>query len=56
MHVGPVPGPKNQIIRVQDAMGKPWPAGPMSVSEIVPKSIVAQPEITSTIEAAEKVA
>lgn len=49
---GHVPGPKNQIVRVQDAMGKPWPAGPMSVSEIVPKSIVAQPEIAATIEAA----
>jgi large subunit ribosomal protein L3 len=28
---GSVPGPKNQILRVQDALGKPWPAGPMSV-------------------------
>lgn len=33
-------------------MGKPWPQGPMSVAEIVPKSIVAQPEIKATIEAA----
>lgn len=30
---GCVPGPKNQIIRVQDALGKPWPAGPMSLIE-----------------------
>jgi large subunit ribosomal protein L3 len=29
---GSVPGPKNQILRVQDALGKPWPTGPMSVA------------------------
>ncbi|KAF2662214.1 50S ribosomal protein-like protein L3 [Lophiostoma macrostomum CBS 122681] len=36
---GCVPGPKNQLIRVQDALGKPWPKGPMTVEEIVPATI-----------------
>ncbi|KAJ4357882.1 uncharacterized protein N0V89_002459 [Didymosphaeria variabile] len=36
---GCVPGPKNQIIKVQDAIGKPWPAGPMKLDEIIPASI-----------------
>lgn len=31
--IGCVPGPKNQIIRIQDAMGKPWPAGPMKLAD-----------------------
>jgi large subunit ribosomal protein L3 len=30
---GCVPGPKNQVIRIQDALGKPWPEGPMSVEK-----------------------
>jgi large subunit ribosomal protein L3 len=35
LHVvsGCVPGPKNQVIRIQDALGKPWPEGPMSVEK-----------------------
>ncbi|KAJ4365005.1 hypothetical protein N0V83_008621 [Neocucurbitaria cava] len=33
---GCVPGPKNQIIRVTDALGKPWPQGPMTTAEIAP--------------------
>jgi large subunit ribosomal protein L3 len=32
---GCVPGPKNQVIKVQDALGKPWPKGPMRVEEVV---------------------
>lgn len=32
---GCVPGPKNQVIRLQDALGKPWPKGPMKVEELV---------------------
>ncbi|ORY10883.1 mitochondrial 54S ribosomal protein YmL9 [Clohesyomyces aquaticus] len=31
---GCVPGPKNQILRIQDARKKPWPEGPMTVAEI----------------------
>ncbi|KAL5115032.1 hypothetical protein ACEQ8H_007073 [Pleosporales sp. CAS-2024a] len=30
---GCVPGPKNQLIKVQDALGKPWPKGPMKVAD-----------------------
>ncbi|KAF1955623.1 mitochondrial 54S ribosomal protein YmL9 [Byssothecium circinans] len=47
---GCVPGPKNQIIRVQDALGKPWPKAPMKVDDIVPASIapaVAQQDATA---------
>jgi large subunit ribosomal protein L3 len=33
---GAVPGPKNQVIKLQDALGKPWPKGPMSVAELQP--------------------
>ncbi|KAF1940186.1 50S ribosomal protein-like protein L3 [Clathrospora elynae] len=38
---GCVPGPKNQIIRIQDALGKPWPKGPMTVAELAPVEILA---------------
>ena len=38
---GCVPGPKNQIIKLQDALGKPWPKGPMSVEEVVPVDVLA---------------
>ena len=31
---GSVPGPKNQIIKVQDALGRPWPKGPMNLAEL----------------------
>ncbi|KAF2833769.1 mitochondrial 54S ribosomal protein YmL9 [Ophiobolus disseminans] len=36
---GCVPGPKNQVIKLQDALGKPWPKGPMSVEEGVPVEV-----------------
>jgi large subunit ribosomal protein L3 len=32
---GAVPGPKNQPVKLQDALGKPWPKGPMANAEIV---------------------
>lgn len=32
---GCVPGPKGQVIRVSDALGKKWPEGPMSVEQPV---------------------
>ncbi|USP76815.1 50s ribosomal protein l3 [Curvularia clavata] len=38
---GCVPGPKNQIIRVQDAIGKPWPEGPMSIADLVTPDVTA---------------
>lgn len=38
---GCVPGPKNQVIRVSDAKGKPWPKGPMTVAELLPEAILA---------------
>ena len=37
---GCVPGPKNQVIKVQDALGKPWPKGPMSVEEAAPVEVL----------------
>jgi large subunit ribosomal protein L3 len=37
---GCVPGPKNQVIRVQDALGKPWPKGPMRMEELVPAEVL----------------
>ncbi|KAJ4349027.1 hypothetical protein N0V95_004964 [Ascochyta clinopodiicola] len=40
---GCVPGPKNQILKVQDALGKPWPKGPMSNAELAPIVEVAEP-------------
>lgn len=39
--LGCVPGPKNQIIRVQDAISKPWPAGPYKNADIIPASEVS---------------
>jgi large subunit ribosomal protein L3 len=42
LYAGAVPGPKNQIIRVQDARGKPWPAGPMSTAELKPAEVLAE--------------
>ncbi|KAF1834954.1 mitochondrial 54S ribosomal protein YmL9 [Decorospora gaudefroyi] len=41
---GCVPGPKNQIIRVQDARGKPWPEGPMSTAQLAPAEILVNPD------------
>lgn len=38
---GAVPGPKNQIIRVSDARDKPWPAGPMSTTDLSPSEVLA---------------
>jgi len=40
-NIGCVPGPKGQIIRVQDALNKPWPKGPMKLEEIIPTSVTA---------------
>ncbi|KAF2441696.1 50S ribosomal protein-like protein L3 [Karstenula rhodostoma CBS 690.94] len=45
---GCVPGPKNQIIKVQDAMGKPWPAGPMKLADIAPAATEAVAEAAAT--------
>lgn len=39
---GCVPGPKNQILKVQDALGKPWPKGPMSNAELAPIAEAAE--------------
>lgn len=47
---GCVPGPKNQILRVQDAFGKPWPKGPMNVEKEVADE-VAPVESSSTAQA-----
>jgi large subunit ribosomal protein L3 len=47
---GCVPGPKNQIIRVQDARGKPWPAGPMSVAELKPAEVLAKAGVSDATE------
>ncbi|KAF2864596.1 50S ribosomal protein-like protein L3 [Massariosphaeria phaeospora] len=47
---GCVPGPKNQIIRVQDARAKPWPKGPMALADISPVSVsipVEQPVVAT---------
>jgi large subunit ribosomal protein L3 len=40
---GCVPGPKNQVIKVSDALGKPWPEGPMSVKELQPAEVLETP-------------
>ncbi|KAK7181528.1 hypothetical protein DPSP01_008924 [Paraphaeosphaeria sporulosa] len=45
---GCVPGPKNQIIKVQDAMGKPWPAGPMKLADISPAVAAETAEAATT--------
>jgi large subunit ribosomal protein L3 len=50
-HAGCVPGPKNQIIRVQDARGKPWPAGPMSTAELKPTEVLAEAGVPDATEA-----
>lgn len=39
VRVGCVPGPRGRIISVQDAIAKPWPKGPMSLSEVVKGSL-----------------
>lgn len=31
---GCVPGPKDSVIKIRDAVRKPWPAGPMTLAEI----------------------
>jgi large subunit ribosomal protein L3 len=38
---GSVPGPKNQVVKVQDALGKPWPKGPMSLAELQPAEVLS---------------
>lgn len=40
---GCVPGPKNQLIKVQDALGKPWPEGPMTVETLQPVEVLETP-------------
>ncbi|KAF2997306.1 54S ribosomal protein L9, mitochondrial [Curvularia kusanoi] len=45
---GCVPGPKNQILKVQDALGKPWPKGPMSIAELAPIAETAEPVESAT--------
>lgn len=37
---GCVPGPKNQVIKVQDALGKPWPQGPMTVEKPIAAAVL----------------
>ncbi|KAH7094321.1 mitochondrial 54S ribosomal protein YmL9 [Paraphoma chrysanthemicola] len=52
---GCVPGPKGQIIKVSDALGKKWPEGPMSVSETVKVEagvLEGEPEAAETATAA----
>jgi len=48
---GCVPGPKNQILKVQDALGKPWPKGPMSNAELAPIVEAAEPVGEATVAA-----
>ncbi len=48
---GCVPGPKNQIVKVQDAIGKPWPKGPMSNAELATVVEVAEPVAEATVAA-----
>lgn len=47
--IGCVPGPKGQIIRVQDALNKPWPKGPMKLEEIIKTPIT--PDVAEAIAA-----
>jgi large subunit ribosomal protein L3 len=49
---GCVPGPKNQMIKVQDALGKPWPKGPMSVAELQPAQVFSTPPVAEAATAA----
>ncbi|PSN64068.1 translation protein [Corynespora cassiicola Philippines] len=44
---GCVPGPNDQIIRVQDAIGKPWPQGPMTTAEASPAPAAPAAEATA---------
>ncbi|KNG47952.1 mitochondrial 54S ribosomal protein YmL9 [Stemphylium lycopersici] len=48
---GCVPGPKNQIIRVSDALGKPWPKGPMTTAELVAPQALAEAVVPDAAEA-----
>ncbi|KAF2466996.1 mitochondrial 54S ribosomal protein YmL9 [Lindgomyces ingoldianus] len=45
---GCVPGPKYQILRIQDARKKPWPEGPMSIAEM---ASMASQTATTTVTA-----
>lgn len=47
---GCVPGPKNQVVRIQDALGKPWPEGPMSVERVKLESVVGEGSASVTSE------
>ncbi|EOA92106.1 uncharacterized protein SETTUDRAFT_114333 [Exserohilum turcica Et28A] len=49
---GAVPGPKNQMIRVQDARGKPWPEGPMTTAELAPPHVLGTAAVSDAAEAA----
>lgn len=44
---GCVPGPKDQVIQIQDALGKPWPKGPMTTAELGPVEVAAEAETGS---------
>jgi large subunit ribosomal protein L3 len=50
--MGCVPGPKNQVIKVADALGKPWPKGPMSVAELQPAEVLATEAVAEAAVAA----
>lgn len=39
---GCVPGPKNQIIKIADALGKPWPKGPLTVESVVETPVATE--------------
>jgi large subunit ribosomal protein L3 len=49
---GCVPGPKNQVIKVQDALGKPWPKGPMSLAELQPAEVLSSKPVVEAATAA----
>ncbi|KAH8696819.1 mitochondrial 54S ribosomal protein YmL9 [Phaeosphaeriaceae sp. PMI808] len=36
---GAVPGHKHQLVRIRDAISKPWPEGPMNLAEVVPSKL-----------------
>lgn len=49
---GCVPGPKNQIIKIADALGKPWPKGPLTVESVVETPVATEAvKATSAAEA-----
>ncbi|CAI6338729.1 unnamed protein product [Periconia digitata] len=47
---GSVPGPKNQILQIQDAISKPWPKGPMTTAETISASeALASAAVANTV-------